>query len=101
LTGLRETLIVTEHDTAHARTLGDVPLTWRNAPRLLPLALIRLYQETISRALPAGTCRFHPSCSQYSFEAISKYGLLKGGWMSFWRILRCQPFHPGGYDPVP
>ncbi|KKC28448.1 hypothetical protein CDSM653_02505 [Caldanaerobacter subterraneus subsp. pacificus DSM 12653] len=46
------------------------------------------------------TCRFYPTCSQYSIEAISKYGLLKGGLMSIWRILRCNPFNPGGYDPV-
>lgn len=80
--------------------LRDVPLTWANLPRLPVLALIRLYQLTISRALPGGVCRFYPTCSHYSYQAIAKYGLFKGGWMAVWRVLRCQPFSAGGYDPV-
>jgi hypothetical protein len=80
--------------------LRDIPLTWGNLPRLPLLALIRFYQMTISRALPAGTCRFHPTCSHYGYQAIARYGLFKGGWMAVWRVLRCQPFNPGGYDPV-
>lgn len=64
------------------------------------LLLIRLYQKTISRILPP-SCRFTPSCSHYGYEAIEKYGFLKGGWMAIKRISRCHPFHPGGYDPVP
>ena len=64
------------------------------------LGIIRLYQMTLSRALPP-TCRFTPSCSQYSFEAIDRYGALRGGWMAVKRISRCHPFNPGGYDPVP
>ncbi|MFP3854589.1 MAG: membrane protein insertion efficiency factor YidD [Anaerolineales bacterium] len=70
-------------------------------PRLPLLALIRLYQLTISRALPAGTCRFYPTCSHYGYEAIARHGLIKGGWLATKRVLRCQPFSPGGYDPVP
>ena len=66
----------------------------------IALPLIRLYQRTLSRALPAA-CRFEPSCSHYSYEAIDKYGLIKGGWLAVRRIARCQPFNPGGYDPVP
>jgi putative membrane protein insertion efficiency factor len=62
--------------------------------------LIRLYQLTLSRALPP-SCRFYPSCSQYSYEAISRYGIARGGWLGLKRLARCQPFHPGGYDPVP
>ncbi len=65
----------------------------------MAMALIRFYQLTISKALPP-TCRFTPSCSQYGYEAIEKYGLLKGGWMAIRRISRCHPFNPGGYDPV-
>lgn len=61
--------------------------------------LIKIYQRYISPMKPR-TCRFYPTCSQYSIEAISKYGILKGGIMSIWRILRCNPFNPGGYDPV-
>jgi len=81
--------------------LRDIPVNMGNLPRLLLLALIRLYQITISRALPPGTCRFYPSCSHYGYQAIIKYGALKGGWMAVWRVLRCNPFNPGGVDPVP
>ena len=64
------------------------------------LALIRFYRGAISPYLPP-CCRFTPTCSQYAMEAIQKYGALKGGYMAMRRILRCHPFHPGGYDPVP
>ncbi|MBL7200326.1 MAG: membrane protein insertion efficiency factor YidD [Anaerolineae bacterium] len=63
------------------------------------LWLIRLYQNTISRALPS-TCRFIPSCSEYARQAISKHGLLQGGWLALRRITRCHPLNPGGFDPV-
>jgi putative membrane protein insertion efficiency factor len=81
--------------------LRDLPFGFTNIPRLFLLALIRLYQATISRALPANTCRFYPSCSHYGYQAIYKYGIIKGGWMATWRVLRCNPLNPGGYDPVP
>ena len=64
------------------------------------LALIRFYRGAISPYLPP-SCRYTPTCSQYALEAISKYGALKGGWLAFKRIMRCNPFHRGGYDPVP
>lgn len=64
------------------------------------LGLIRLYQRTVSRALPP-TCRFYPSCSQYSYQAILRYGPWRGGWLAVKRIARCHPLNPGGYDPVP
>ena len=64
------------------------------------LVSIRFYQKWISRFLPS-SCRFYPSCSEYTFQAIEKYGVLKGGWMGVRRIGRCHPFHPGGFDPVP
>jgi putative membrane protein insertion efficiency factor len=92
--------VETEVTEAVEPSLGDIPLTWGNLPRLPLLALIRFYQLTISRALPAGTCRFYPTCSHYGYQAIARYGLFKGGWMAAWRVLRCQPFNPGGYDPV-
>ena len=66
----------------------------------LLLALIRVYQKYVSPAFPP-RCRFIPTCSQYAVEAIEKYGALKGGWLALKRILRCHPFHEGGYDPVP
>ncbi len=64
------------------------------------LALVRFYRRAISPLRPP-CCRYTPTCSQYALEAIEKYGALKGGWMAFRRILRCNPFHKGGYDPVP
>ncbi|HEY3290609.1 MAG TPA: membrane protein insertion efficiency factor YidD [Anaerolineae bacterium] len=64
------------------------------------VGLIRFYQMTISRALPP-SCRFYPSCSEYTLQAITRYGVFKGGWLGVKRILRCHPFNPGGYDPVP
>lgn len=66
----------------------------------LLLWLIKLYQNTLSRALPP-SCRFTPSCSHYGYEAIQKYGAVKGSYLAIRRILRCHPFTPGGYDPVP
>ena len=62
--------------------------------------LIRFYQVCISPLTPP-SCRFTPTCSQYALEAVEKYGALKGGWLALRRILRCHPFHAGGYDPVP
>lgn len=64
------------------------------------LAWIRLYQATLSPHVPGG-CRFHPSCSHYAHEAIETYGVLRGTRLGLGRILRCHPFHPGGFDPVP
>ena len=66
----------------------------------LMLALVRFYRRALSPHLPA-SCRYVPTCSQYALTAIERFGALRGGWMSFKRILRCNPFHKGGYDPVP
>ncbi|MBN1564097.1 MAG: membrane protein insertion efficiency factor YidD [Anaerolineae bacterium] len=68
--------------------------------KYLALAVIRVYQKTISRALPP-SCRYDPSCSHYTYEAIQKHGFIKGGWLGLKRIGRCHPLSPGGYDPVP
>ena len=67
--------------------------------RLL-LKLIRFYQTSISPLHPP-RCRYIPTCSEYTKEAIEKYGAAKGTWLGFRRFLRCNPFHKGGYDPVP
>lgn len=64
------------------------------------LLLVRFYRRAISPFRPP-CCRFYPTCSQYALEAIEKYGALKGGYLSVSRVLRCNPFHKGGYDPVP
>lgn len=65
------------------------------------LALIRFYQRHISTGTPP-SCRFRPTCSAYAYEAIQKYGALKGGWLALRRLLRCNPFYKGSfYDPVP
>ena len=65
------------------------------------LALIRFYQKQISPCFPA-RCRFIPTCSQYAYEAITKYGAFKGGILALWRLLRCNPFNKGDiFDPVP
>ena len=61
---------------------------------------IRFYQKHISPLFPPA-CRFYPTCSHYTYQAIERYGVWRGGWMGAKRIARCHPFHPGGYDPVP
>jgi putative membrane protein insertion efficiency factor len=68
--------------------------------KYLFIFLIKLYQRTLSRVLPP-SCRFYPSCSEYGVQALQKYGIFKGGWLTVKRIARCHPFNPGGYDPVP
>ena len=61
--------------------------------------LVRLYRKYIS-PMKGPTCRFYPTCSQYSIEALRKYGAIKGTYLTIIRILKCHPFHPGGYDPL-
>lgn len=73
----------------------------KNPLKKLILFLIRTYQVTLSPRFSGGACRFTPTCSQYAVEAIETHGLLKGSALAFWRILRCNPFCKGGYDPVP
>jgi len=68
--------------------------------KLLFIWLIKGYRMFISPMFPP-TCRFQPTCSMYAMQAIERFGVWRGGWMAIRRILRCHPFHPGGYDPVP
>lgn len=89
------------HDYPHEPRLRDLPRTPENWLKLVLLSLIRAYQMTVSRGLPEGTCRFYPSCSHYGYQAIYKHGAVKGTGMAVWRVLRCNPWNAGGYDPVP
>jgi putative membrane protein insertion efficiency factor len=88
-------------ETEPEGNLRDLPRRIEYLPRMIPLALIRLYQITFSKTIPVDSCRFYPTCSHYGYQAIYKYGLIKGGLMAAWRILRCNPFNRGGFDPVP
>jgi len=81
--------------------------SFKYLPRRLVVLVIRLYQKTFSfdhgplRAFyPHGFCRFSPTCSEYGAQAIEKHGVIKGGALTCWRILRCNPWNKGGYDPV-
>jgi putative membrane protein insertion efficiency factor len=67
--------------------------------RFVVIYLLRFYKYAVSPLLPP-SCRFTPTCSEYTVEAIEKYGALKGGWLGVKRLSRCHPFSPGGYDPV-
>ncbi|MBQ2943993.1 MAG: membrane protein insertion efficiency factor YidD [Ruminococcus sp.] len=64
------------------------------------LKIIRFYQKKISPLSPP-KCKYYPTCSQYGYEAIERFGVIKGSALALWRILRCNPFSKGGYDPVP
>jgi len=74
------------------------PLT--RLARGVVLTLIRGYKRLISPLLPR-TCRFHPTCSSYALTSVERFGVVRGGWLALKRIARCNPFHPGGFDPVP
>ena len=94
-----------EHAPEHDHPVGEAPWAPDLHPAKLPqtilLGLIRLYQLTFSRLMPPDTCRFYPTCSRYGYEAIRRHGALKGSLLAAWRLLRCNPFNPGGFDPVP
>ncbi len=75
--------------------------------RLVVLKMIRIYQKTLSFDhgmgrffYPHGFCRFTPTCSEYGYQAVEKHGIVKGGFMALWRVMRCNPWSKGGHDPV-
>ncbi len=74
-------------------------ITWLR-PRNLIVGLISIYQKLVSPGIGTN-CRYQPTCSSYSVEAIQRFGVLRGGWLGLKRIGRCHPLRPGGYDPVP
>jgi hypothetical protein len=88
------------HDYTEEPRLRDLPRKVINWPRIALLGLIRIYQASVARTLSPDTCRFYPSCSHYGYQAVYKYGVIKGGAMASWRVMRCNPFNHGGYDPV-
>jgi hypothetical protein len=75
-----------------------IGLRLRSAPSLAGMALVYLYRYTLGLLVPAGTCKYHPSCSQYALEALRKHGLVKGSALAGWRLLRCNPWSHGGVD---
>lgn len=89
-----------DHTYPDEPALRNFKVTFIKIPQWILLVLIRLYQKTVSKALPANTCRFYPSCSHYGYQAVYKYGFFKGLYLAIHRIIRCNPFNPGGYDPL-
>ncbi len=76
-------------------------------PRIIVLKMIKIYQATLSfdhgpmkDKFPGGYCRYKPTCSEYGYQAIEKYGLIRGGFKAVWRVLRCNPWSRGGHDPL-
>jgi hypothetical protein len=76
-------------------------------PRQIAITIIKIYQKTLSFDhgwpkifFPHGYCRFRPTCSEYAIEALAKYGLVRGGLKALWRVIRCNPFNSGGWDPL-
>lgn len=74
---------------------------WRKTPgRLIGIGIIKVYQFLLSPII-GSSCRHLPTCSEFGYEAIARHGLVSGSWLTFWRVLKCNPFGKAGYDPVP
>lgn len=99
----RSSALVPRALTTVPRALTLVPRALALVPRGLAVLLVRAYQRGLSPLLAvlfrSSGCRFQPTCSEYAAEAISRFGVLRGGLMALRRLGRCHPFHPGGYDP--
>jgi uncharacterized protein len=80
--------------------VSDRPSAPTRLVRAAATTAIRAYQRFLSPLLPR-SCRFHPTCSSYALTSVERFGVVRGGWLSVKRIARCNPFHPGGFDPVP
>ena len=94
---------------SHEQPHGNTNLTkgrnwsgpWRKTPgRLIGIGFVRAYQLTLSPFF-GRSCRHLPTCSEYGYEAIARHGLIPGGWLTFWRVLKCNPLGKAGFDPVP
>lgn len=81
--------------------LKDLNLNLLTLPRYLCLLIIKAYQRWLSPGIAQNVCKYYPTCSHYGYQAIYKYGLIKGGWLTIKRIARCNPFSEGGIDPIP
>ncbi len=82
-------------------TRGDGARSLGRVAKDVAIWPLKAYQRYLSPLKGAPSCRFHPTCSAYAIEAIERHGVLRGSWLGLKRVLRCHPFHPGGYDPVP
>jgi hypothetical protein len=89
------------------KLLNKIAKVFKYYPRYFVIGCIKFYQKTFSldhgpmkNLFPHGFCRFNPTCSEYGIEAIRKYGVIRGGLKTMWRIMRCNPLSKGGYDPV-
>jgi uncharacterized protein len=80
-------------------TASTLLLSMTRLPSLALAGLVQFYRRFVSPFTPP-SCRFTPTCSRYAVDALRRYGVLRGGWLATWRVLRCNPFHPGGYDPL-
>ncbi|HEX7022505.1 MAG TPA: membrane protein insertion efficiency factor YidD [Trueperaceae bacterium] len=86
----------------HGHVVPDVHASGRlSVAQRLALAPIGFYRRFLSPLKASPSCRFRPTCSSYAMEAIARFGVLEGSWLAVRRLLKCHPFHPGGYDPVP
>jgi hypothetical protein len=93
--------MIADENNSQKPSIRDVKITIWTFPRFIVMFLIRVYQKTISPALPANTCRFYPTSCHYAYQEVIRYGIWICCYVSIHRLIRCNPFNEGGYDPVP